>query len=52
VPPNYHALAVDLAEALNAQRPGTVQLNNGYISRSDDVFLSQWARLSKDPTTN
>lgn len=45
VPPNYHALAVDLAEALNAQRPGTVQLNHGYISRSDDVFLSQWARI-------
>jgi hypothetical protein len=23
----------------------TVQLNHGYISRSDDVFLSQWARI-------
>ena len=58
VPPNYHALAVDLAEAINGQRPGTVQLNHGAISRSDEVFLSQWARIlaligppSTDPHT-
>jgi putative aminopeptidase FrvX len=58
VPPNYHALAVDLAAAMNTQRPATVQLNHGYISRSDDVFLSQWARIlaligppSSDPHT-
>ena len=58
IPPNYHALAVDLAAAMNAQRPATVQLNHGYISRSDDVFLSQWARIlaligppSSDPHT-
>ncbi len=58
VPPNYHALAVDLAAAMNVQRPATVQMNHGYISRSDDVFLSQWARVlaligppSSDPHT-
>jgi putative aminopeptidase FrvX len=45
VPPNYHAFAVDLAADLNTRRPGTVQMNHGYISRSDDMFLSQWARV-------
>lgn len=43
VPPNYHTLAVDLAEALNAQRPNTVQHNTGYLSRSDDMILNRWA---------
>jgi putative aminopeptidase FrvX len=45
VPPNYHALAVHLAEQINAARPGTVQLNTGYVSRSDDVILGRWSRI-------
>ncbi len=45
VPPNYHALALDLAADLNATRPGTVQINNGYLSRSDDVALARWTRI-------
>jgi putative aminopeptidase FrvX len=55
VPPNYYALAVDLAEALNATRPGTVQMNTGYLSRSDDMILGQWTRilgLSGPPMTD
>ena len=45
VPPNYHRLAVDLAAAINAQSPGTVQMNTGYLSRSDDMILGRWARI-------
>ena len=45
VPPNYHALALDLAHDLNALRPGTVQMNTGYLSRSDDMLLGRWARI-------
>ncbi len=45
VPPNYHALALDLAAAINEQHPGTVQMNTGYLSRSDDMILGQWARI-------
>jgi putative aminopeptidase FrvX len=45
VPPNYHALAVDLARDLNAAHPGTVQLNTGYLSRSDDMILGRWAPI-------
>ena len=45
VPPNYQALAHDLAGELNGIRPGTVQMNNGYVSRSDDVALGRWARI-------
>jgi putative aminopeptidase FrvX len=45
VPPNYHTLAVDLATRLNARRPGSVQLNNGYLSRSDDMILGRWTRV-------
>ncbi|GAB4414264.1 MAG: hypothetical protein Kow00106_09310 [Anaerolineae bacterium] len=45
VPPNYHALALALTESLNAQRPGTAQLNTGYLSRSDDMVLGRWARV-------
>lgn len=55
VPPNYCTLAVDLARNLNVQRPGTVQMNHGYISRSDDVLMNQWARvlaLIGPPTSN
>lgn len=45
VPPNYHALAVDLAAGINAARPDTVQMNYGYLSRSDDMILGRWARI-------
>ena len=27
-----------------AQRAGTVRLNHGYVSRSDDMLLSAWTR--------
>jgi len=43
VPPNVHALARDLARQINTARPGTVQMNTGYLSRSDDMILSRWA---------
>ncbi len=55
VPPNYHALAVDLARDLNAARPDTVQMNTGYLSRSDDMILGRWTRvlaLSGPPLAN
>lgn len=45
VPPNYMALATDLAAALNAARPHTVQLNTGYLSRSDDMILGRWTPI-------
>ncbi|MBN2304222.1 MAG: hypothetical protein JXQ72_07090, partial [Anaerolineae bacterium] len=45
VPPNYHALAVDLAVRLNAERPHTVQMNTGPLSRSDDMALSRWTQI-------
>jgi hypothetical protein len=45
VPPNYHALALDLAAGLNAVRPATVQFNTGYLSRSDDMILSRWTHI-------
>jgi hypothetical protein len=34
-----------MAEQINAQRPGTVQINTGYVSRSDDVILGRWSRI-------
>jgi hypothetical protein len=45
VPPHYQALAVRLSEAMNSQRQATVQLNYGYISRSDDMALARWTRI-------
>lgn len=45
VPPNFHALALDLAAGVNAARPGTVQFNTGYLSRSDDLALGRWAKI-------
>lgn len=45
VPPNYHALALDLARDLNAARADTVQVNTGYLSRSDDMILGRWTRV-------
>ncbi|MCY4072280.1 MAG: M20/M25/M40 family metallo-hydrolase [Chloroflexi bacterium] len=44
VPLDYQALATDLAEEVNQARPGTVKLNYGYVSRSDDMLLSLNAR--------
>ncbi|MDE2859336.1 MAG: M20/M25/M40 family metallo-hydrolase [Chloroflexota bacterium] len=44
VPLDYQALATDLAEEVNRARPGTVKLNYGYVSRSDDMLLSLNAR--------
>ena len=45
VAPNFVSLAVDLAESVNQARPGTVQLNTGYLSRSDDMGLSRAMRV-------
>lgn len=45
VPPNYQALAVDLARQLNHVRPATAQINNGYLSRGDDMVLGRWTRI-------
>ena len=45
VPPNYLALARDLAAGVNRARPGTVQFNTGYLSRSDDLALGRWAKV-------
>jgi hypothetical protein len=45
VAPNYLALAVGLAAQANTQRPGTVQLNTGYLSRSDDMALGRWTQI-------
>lgn len=43
--PNYLALGIDLATEANAQRPGTIQLNSGYLSRSDDMVLGRWTQI-------
>jgi hypothetical protein len=45
VPPNYVALAEDLAASVNAIYPRTVQINHGYLSRSDDMALGRWAPI-------
>ena len=44
VPMDYQALAESLAAQVNQQRRGTVRLKYGYVSRSDDMLLSTWAR--------
>lgn len=44
VPLDYQALAESLVVAVNQCRAGTVRLNYSYVSRSDDVLLSLWAR--------
>ena len=44
VPLEYQARAEALAAAVNEQRAATVHLNYGYVSRSDDMLLSLWAR--------
>jgi hypothetical protein len=45
VPPNYVALGVDMAAAVNGAHPGTAQVNTGYLSRSDDMILSRWTQV-------
>lgn len=45
VPPNYVALGIELAAALNAAQPGCVQINTGYLSRSDDMPLGRWTQI-------
>jgi hypothetical protein len=45
VAPNYLALAIDLAKTINDKRPGMVQMNRGYLSRSDDMVLGRWTRI-------
>ncbi len=44
VPMDAQALAETLAGEVNSQRAGTVRLNYSYVSRSDDMLLSTWAR--------
>ena len=44
VPMDRQAQAATLASELNARHAGTVQLNYGYVSRSDDMLLNLWAR--------
>ncbi len=44
VPLDYQALATDLADEVNQLRHGTVKLNYGYVSRSDDMLFSLNAR--------
>lgn len=43
-PLDYQSRAESLAKAVNRRRPNTVQLNYGYVSRSDDMLLSLWSR--------
>jgi len=45
VPPNYLTLAIDLSTELNQQRSHTVQMNTGYLSRSDDMPLGRWTQI-------
>ena len=44
VPLDYQALATELAQQVNEERPNTVRLNYGYVSRSDDMLLTLGAR--------
>lgn len=44
VPMEYQTLAESVAAQVNRARSGTVRLNYSYISRSDDMLLSAWAR--------
>ncbi len=44
-PPQYLRLAIDRAEVVNALRPGTVQMNTGYQSRSDDLPAFRWTKV-------
>ncbi len=44
VPLDYQELASETAASINREHPGTVKLNYGYVSRSDDMLLSLHAR--------
>ncbi|MEM6281787.1 MAG: M20/M25/M40 family metallo-hydrolase [Chloroflexota bacterium] len=44
-PPNFAAMAESLAQWANAIQPDSVQMNYGYISRSDDMALHRWSRV-------
>ena len=44
IPLEYQALAESTAQVINDQRTNTVNLNYGYVSRSDDMLLSLWSR--------
>jgi len=44
VPLDWQARTEALAAAVNAARASTVALNYSYVSRSDDMLLSTWAR--------
>jgi putative aminopeptidase FrvX len=44
VPLHYQATAEQLAQQVNRDRPATVCMNYGYISRSDDMLLTLWSR--------
>ena len=44
VPLDAQALASETAASINCEHPGTVKLNYGYVSRSDDMLLSLHAR--------
>lgn len=44
VPLDYQARAEALARQVNQLRGNTVRLNYSYVSRSDDMLLSAWAR--------
>jgi putative aminopeptidase FrvX len=45
VPPHYMALAEALAQWTNNHTQNQVQMNYGYISRSDDMPMHRWSRL-------
>lgn len=45
VPPQYLRLALDRAAEVNTVRPGTVQMNTGYMSRSDDLPAFRWTKV-------
>ena len=45
VPPDYLRLALDRAAQLDAVRPGVVQFNTGYQSRSDDLPAFRWTKV-------
>ena len=44
VPMDFQALTEGLARDVNHKRTGAVRLNHSYVSRSDDMLLSFWAR--------
>lgn len=45
VPMNYVGLARALSEQVHPNYPNMVQLNTGYLSRSDDMALGRWSRI-------